>query len=386
VSTRQVGAAKLRPDSNEPFAIRWARTGVAVAGLGAGALLATDPATVRWLTGRQIEIGWGPLYPVSAGTVVLVGPDGHVSVLCPDGEASLGPPVTGLTVYTYATITAGPLRPFANLRELIAGAARAADVPAGKPWAIEAHAHAAALLPSGDWLDATETLRALRTVKDQTEIRRIEAAALVASAGQRAFREHAEPGISEIELFSIVHAAMEREARERVPVLLDLMSGPRMVTVGTVPVDRQIEVDELALCDLGARVDGYWSDSCTTICVGRPTAEMRRLHDACRRALDQGIVLARPGAVTGAIDDRLRGTMRDAGYEYPHHSGHGVGTVSHEEPRLVPGATAVLEEGMVIALEPAGFGNGIGCRLEHLMEVTPNGGRVLTDYDLRLDR
>ncbi len=39
---------------------------------------------------------------------------------------------------------------------------------------------------------------------------------------------------------------------------------------------------------------------------------------------------------------------------------------------------------MIVALEPAGFGNGIGCRLEHLVEVAASGGVVLTDYDLSL--
>jgi len=349
-------------------------------------LLASDPATIRWLVGRQIEIGWGPLYPVSAGTFVAVNLDGRSTVLCPEGEAASGPMIPGVTVQTYETLTAGPLRPFSNLRGLIDGLGRAAQLPTGTPWAIEAHAHPAALLPDGEWVDAADALRALRFVKDPSEVDRLEVAARVASEGQRVFRASAEPGISEIDLFSFVHAAMERVARERVPTLVDLMSGPRMMTVGTPPVDRRIGADELALCDLGVRVDGYWSDSCTTICVGHPTAEMRRLHGACQRALDLGIALAKPGVVAGDLDRQLRETMSDAGYSYPHHSGHGVGTGFHEEPRLVPGAVSTLEEGMVIALEPAGFGHGIGCRLEHLMEVTPSGGRVLTEYDLRLDQ
>jgi Xaa-Pro aminopeptidase len=58
----------------------------------------------------------------------------------------------------------------------------------------------------------------------------------------------------------------------------------------------------------------------------------------------------------------------------------------HEEPRIVPGSSTVLQERMVIALEPAGFGSGIGCRTEHVMEVTPAGGRVLTDYEFGLER
>ena len=150
------------------------------------------------------------------------------------------------------------------------------------------------------------------------------------------------------------------------------------------PSDRRLEAGDLALADLVVRVEGYWADSCTTICLGEPTDQMRRLHEACVRALDVGVSMLKPGTIAGDIDAQVRGMMREAGYEYPHHTGHGIGVSFHEEPRVVPGADMVLEEDMVVALEPAGFGNRIGCRTEHLMVVTPAGGRVLTDYPFGL--
>ncbi len=137
------------------------------------------------------------------------------------------------------------------------------------------------------------------------------------SAGQRAFRETAAPGMREIEVFSAVHAAMEREAGARVPVLPDLLSGERMLEVGRPPTDRVMGPDELALCDLAARYDGYWADSCTTICLGTPTRAMVELHDACYRALDVAIAAARPGTITGDLDARVRGMMAEAGYALP---------------------------------------------------------------------
>ena len=208
----------------------------------------------------------------------------------------------------------------------------------------------------------------------------------VVSAGQRAFRSVARVGRREIEVFSEVHAAMEATAGSRVVVLPDLMSGTRMTEVGRPPTDRVIGPDELALCDLAARHAGHWADSCTTICVGTPTTAMRRLHDACRRTLDEVIAAARPGATAGDIDALARSRMADAGYQYPHHTGHGVGAGYHEEPRIIPGSEVVLEPGMVLALEPAGFGDGIGARVEQIVLVGPHGNEILTDYDTRLER
>ncbi len=342
-----------------------------------------EPSTVRWLTGRQAEIECGPPQPIWAGSHVLLGPNGRGSIICPADEVTAGPPIEGLDVTPYEAYTLGPLRAFANAADLLG---RGDPVGPTDPLAVEADALPLSMLGDRRWVDATSALRGLRVHKDDSERAAIGRAAAVVSAGQRAFRRVARAGLREIEVFSEVHAAMERAAGTRVPVLPDLLSGPRLLEVGRPPTHRVIEADELALCDLAARFDGYWADSCTTICVGSPTAEMVRLHDACRRALDAGIAAARPGVAAGQLDSLLRGRMADEGYEYPHHSGHGVGVSYHEEPRIVPGSQVPLEEGMVIALEPAGFGNGIGCRIEHLMIVTPVGGALLTDYETRLER
>jgi Xaa-Pro aminopeptidase len=142
--------------------------------------------------------------------------------------------------------------------------------------------------------------------------------------------------------------------------------------------------NELVLCDLSVRVDGFWADSCTTICLGKPTNAMKRLHDVLLRALHAAIEMATPGTVAGSIDAKVRGIIAQAGFSYSFHSGHGVGVNYMEEPRIVPHGQTTIGPGMVLALEPAAFGGGIGGRVEHLVEVTPSGPKVLTDLDLEL--
>jgi Xaa-Pro aminopeptidase len=57
-----------------------------------------------------------------------------------------------------------------------------------------------------------------------------------------------------------------------------------------------------------------------------------------------------------------------------------VGLFYHEEPRIVPYNTMILEPGMVIALEPAVYKKDYGIRLEHLVLVTNDGWEVLTKF------
>ncbi len=90
----------------------------------------------------------------------------------------------------------------------------------------------------------------------------------------------------------------------------------------------------------------------------------------------------KPGVAAGELDGLLRAAISDAGYEvYPHHSGHGLGTSYHEEPRIVPYNDLKLEPGMVLALEPGVYLPDVGgLRLEHAVLVNRDGCEVLTRH------
>ena len=217
-----------------------------------------------------------------------------------------------------------------------------------------------------------------RAVKDPDEIESIRAAIAVCDVGQQAARAHAAAGITELELWAAVRGAMESAAGTRLPVLADLVAGPRTAEIGGPPSSRIIEDGDLVLCDLVPRVGGYWGDSCATFAVGEPSAEAREAHARARSVLADLVAAIRPGAVAGDLDALARAQL-----EFPHHTGHGLGTGYHEEPRLVPGSAAVLEAGMVVAMEPGTYA-GVGVRVEQVVLVTADGCEVLSGHDLSL--
>jgi Xaa-Pro aminopeptidase len=247
----------------------------------------------------------------------------------------------------------------------------------GRRAAIDAGSFPAALARQIDWVDAGEALVTARTVKDPDEIDRIRAAIAVCDAGQAAARAAATPGMTELDLWAHIRATMERAAGSRIPVMADCVSGARTCDVGGPPSTRRMQEGDLVLVDLVPRVAGYWGDSCSTFALGEPPAAVREAHARARATLDELKAAIRPGVVARDLDAMARARL-----EFPHHTGHGLGTTWHEEPRLVPASATVLEEGMVVAVEPGTY--DVGLRVENVVLVTAGGCETLSRHDLSL--
>ena len=234
-------------------------------------------------------------------------------------------------------------------------------------------------------VDVTERLAWARAVKDEAEIARLRRSFAVADAMHSAVRALVRPGLREIELWSAVKGVAEREVGERVPLYGDLLAGPRTAESGGFPGDRPLEAGDLVMADLVPRVAAYWADTCSATVVGEPDAGQGRVSGLVREALARGIEAVRPGVTPAELDALLRRELARHGFTYPHHSGHGVGTTLHDEPRIVPYERRPLAAGMVITLEPGAYLDGWGgIRWEVGLVVRDGGPEVLSGFSLDL--
>jgi Xaa-Pro aminopeptidase len=130
------------------------------------------------------------------------------------------------------------------------------------------------------------------------------------------------------------------------------------------------------LIDSGGQYEDGTTDITRTIAVGRPTAEMR---DRFTRVLKGHIAIARaifPKGTSGAqIDCLARMPLWQAGLDFDHGTGHGVGAYLsvHEGPqRISKAGAAALEPGMILSDEPGFYYAGHwGIRIENLVVVEP---------------
>jgi Xaa-Pro aminopeptidase len=143
----------------------------------------------------------------------------------------------------------------------------------------------------------------------------------------------------------------------------------------TRKTNSRIESGQLFLIDSGAQfVDGT-TDVTRTVAVGTPTPEMR---DRFTRVLKGHIQLALarfPEGTTGAqLDAFARRPLWEAGLDYGHGTGHGVGSYLsvHEGPQSISsrGMVQALKPGMICSNEPGYYKTGeYGIRIENLVVV-----------------
>jgi Xaa-Pro dipeptidase len=99
-----------------------------------------------------------------------------------------------------------------------------------------------------------------------------------------------------------------------------------------------------------------------------------------RRAQQAGVEAVSADVIGGQVDRAARSVIEQAGYgpAFSHPLGHGVGLEIHEGPSVRPGGEDRLPEGTVVTVEPGVYLAGIGgVRIEDMLEVTADGGRVI---------
>jgi Xaa-Pro aminopeptidase len=139
--------------------------------------------------------------------------------------------------------------------------------------------------------------------------------------------------------------------------------------------NRRLEPGFLYLVDSGGQYRDGTTDITRTVAIGEPSAEMR---DRFTRVLKGHIAMATarfPAGTTGAhLDAFARRALWEAGLDYDHGTGHGVGSFLsvHEGPaRIARTGHAPLEPGMILSNEPGFYKpHAWGIRIENLVVVT----------------
>lgn len=244
-------------------------------------------------------------------------------------------------------------------------------------------------------------------VKTRREIELMREACRISAAALKLAGEAVKPGVTTGEIDQIAHDYILSQGAE--PNFLHYNGYPATACIsindevihGIPNRKRVIHEGDLVSIDLGAKKDGYHGDNAATFAAGAISDEAKRLNDATRESLYEGIKAAVVGGRLGDIGAAIQEYCEARGYSVVREfTGHGVGTALHEDPavpnygtrgrgvRLVPGMTIAIEP--MINLGKAGvktmsdgwtvktIDGKLSSHWEHTIVITNDGPQILT--------
>ena len=224
-------------------------------------------------------------------------------------------------------------------------------------------------------------VEALRSVKDNWEIRMLQQAFEISDKVFMNILGIIRPGMTELELSAEISYRHKKLGAENDSFDVIVASGERGSLPHGTASSKKIKNKEFITLDLGCIVNGYHSDMTRTICLGSPTAEMKKVYGIVLDAQQKACESVYEGVPSKKIDGIARKYITSKGYGkyFGHSLGHGVGLEIHELPRIAPQSKSKLNAGNVITIEPGIYlPQRFGVRIEDTLVVHEKGNTPLT--------
>jgi Xaa-Pro aminopeptidase len=238
-----------------------------------------------------------------------------------------------------------------------------------------------AALPGLEIADATGLVRALRMVKSPAEIEKLSHICAIGSATFDSVPDFVHEGQPLEEVFRSFRREALALGADDVPYLVGSADQGGYQDVISPPSRRPLQTGDVLMLDTGATWDGYFCDFDRNWAIGRADDPSRRAYDVLWRATEAGIEAARPGKTCRDLFAAMRtviAEMDDQGGDIGR-LGHGLGMQLTEWPSHAAFDDTVIEENMVLTLEPSlGYGNGLMMVHEENIVVRAASTELLT--------
>jgi methionyl aminopeptidase len=214
-------------------------------------------------------------------------------------------------------------------------------------------------------------------------------------------------GMTTRELDEIGRAFLEAEGARSAPQVTYNFPSATCISVSPViahgiPNEHVLRSGELIHIDVSTELDGYYADTGASMVVSKHERSLDKLLAATKATLTKALHAAKAGNLLNGIGRTVQQEAGKRGYNVIYNlTSHGIGRRLHEEPSEIlnfynPGDRRILNEGLVLAIEPfltTGMGKviqerdgwslrtadrAVAAQFEHTIIVTKNEPIILT--------
>lgn len=206
--------------------------------------------------------------------------------------------------------------------------------------------------------------------------------------------KNAYDGASAVKIFSLSRSVQTNliHSKSFDPIVTSLLIAPWPALISSMPHsipelgDRLNRGPTVGMCYF--RINGYASECERTFFIGEPRDESREDSYHIMKAREKALSVVRPGVRCSDVDTEARSYLIANGYgdNLRHGTGHGIGLDNHEVSWIAENSDQILEENMVISIEPGIYIDDIGgFRHSDMVLVTDCGYELLTKFPVDID-
>ncbi|NYT11217.1 MAG: aminopeptidase P family protein [Methanomassiliicoccales archaeon] len=242
-------------------------------------------------------------------------------------------------------------------------------------------------VPDFTEVDISKTVEMVRMIKDEEEVERIRKACQIASRVADDIPNFLKEGMRESEVGAEISYRMQRLGASGPSFDMIAAFGENSAEPHYLAGDRPLNRGEVALFDFGALYRKYCSDITRTFFAREASEKQERIYELVRDANELALTTIRAGIPAKEADAAARELIDSTEFKgrFIHSLGHGLGLSVHDGGSMSPVTDIVLQENMILTVEPGiyipGFG---GVRIEDDVRITKEGCEVLTNASKEL--
>ena len=200
-------------------------------------------------------------------------------------------------------------------------------------------------------------------IKNAEQIEKIKESAKINIAVLDYVAEHIKAGISTAEIDRWVYDITTKMGG--IPAPLNYQGFPKSVCTsindevchGIPSEDIILKDGDIINVDCSTELNGYFSDSSRMFCIGEVSENKRRLVEAAKQALDEGLKQVKPWGFLGDMGQAVNDFVKSKGYSVVREvGGHGIGLEFHEEPWVSyvskKNTEMLMVPGFIFTIEP----------------------------------
>ena len=205
------------------------------------------------------------------------------------------------------------------------------------------------------FIDASPLIWKLRNIKSVNEIQKIKKITSIASNVFDLFPDKIHIGMSEIEACNIFKKSLIDFGADHTLYMSCASGQGGYEQIICDPTDKKIEGGDILIIDTGTTRDGYFCDFDRNFGFGKIESETKDAYAILWEVTEKGMEASKPGATCADVCNAMLKILKEAGHTSNNvgRMGHGLGLQLTETPSIMPNDMTVLQENMIITIEPS---------------------------------